>query len=367
MIVLFSTLLVGVGIFLFNQWHVKPLRLTAVVPGEFVGDVSVDGFLLLSSIVERQVTEVRYYRWDGKSLWGFDIPGESLWGFDIPDESPEYTWSFGEEDWSTAWKSADYPRYHFSNEFEMDGNNRVGFNSYNSYNSFVRFSPDGKLVGAISYLRNKLYVSLWENGQCRWQTNLPVSASAKIDGSRIIDLLVTNQHEILLYIKFRKDRKERPIIMLNQNGKEIEANLFHEYQNAIEAYINALPVPKQRHTQAWTIPTNKLDRSYYRDTLASSPFRQFIFAKNANFFTKTVSLRVYAYPHTSKAIIRGKMFYEYDISYANLDIPDHAIFKYQPEIDNELINTTQFSPDGHHLLLQQYNISKSTSWGLFEW
>ena len=365
MIILFSLLLlVGVGIFLFNRERVKPLRLAAIFQGRNIGDVSADGFMLLSFIVERQVTDVRYYQWDGKSTWGFTIPGENEYRYNKNEylNNTKYAWSVNDYDWSSTWKSTDYPRYHFSNNaLEMDYYNRVNDTWYNSYNSFVRFSPDGKSVGAISYLRNKLYVSLWENGQCRWQTNLPVSASAKIDGSNIIDLLVTNQHEILLYIKFIKERKERPIIMLNQNGKEIEANLWHEYQNAIEAYVKAIPVPKQRNTQAWSIPTNESENFYHTTTIASSPYRQFRFVARENFFN-TVSLVVYAYPHSPKASIRGKITNEHDYRYVKLDIPDHADFEYEFDCSSGRSKETQFSPDGHHLLLQGRG-----GWGLFEW
>ena len=366
MIALLSLLLlVGVGIFQFNLRREKPLRLITVVKGDNVGDITTDGFMLLSSNFKRQITDVRYYQWDGKSTWGFTIPGENETLY-----NNEHTWGFSDYDWFHTWKSADYPRYHFSNKFEMDDDNRVkGY----LYNSFVRFSPDGKSVGAISYLSNRLYVSLWENGQCRWKTNLPIAANGKIDGSKFIDLLVTNKHEILLYIKIIKERKERPIIMLNHNGKEIEANLLHEYRNAIEAYVKAIPVPKQRHTQAWSIPSttlerspdqNTLERSPYRKILASSPYRQFVLDAQEDINKDTLSLKVYAYPQIQKASIRGKIIYCDDYRFVKLEIPDHADFKYAFEYNSQKFNTTQFSPDGQHLLLcKMYG----GAWGIFEW
>jgi len=174
-------LIVGLGWWVWWRYRQAPFKVAAIIPGPIVAELSNVGIITFS--IEGTVY---WHDWDGRRRDQFQLPD-----MDVHITPSASGWRLEGEGWyQQGWTAADAIVYTPKSMPERN----IRLMRY-----LVRFSPDGRYLGAIDYLPHRLEISVRKVGQSCWQRTMPITPAGPITGRKFIDLLVTNEGQVILY------------------------------------------------------------------------------------------------------------------------------------------------------------------------
>lgn len=174
-------LLLCLGGWLWWNYRQVPFQAVGIIPGSIVAELSTAGIITFSLN-----STVYWHDWDGHKRDQFQLPV-----MDVNITPPASGWLLEGEGWyQERWTTADAIVYTPESMPERS----ICLMRY-----LVRFSPDGRFLGIINYLPHRLEISVRKVGQFCWQQTIPISLAGPVTGRKFIDLLVTNEGQVILY------------------------------------------------------------------------------------------------------------------------------------------------------------------------